>query len=154
MSTVICKSAKEVTKSSESVIAQSESNDCFVYALATAFDLPYDEAHQVVKDTFNRQEGRGTKRRMIDLQTPNLNINGKVIEEVMNKPTTQYKVYGEIKNRALRVGSFAKKFSSGTYLLYTRNHALTVKDGVVIDNRTEKSVKALVEKAFKVGEGI
>lgn len=159
MSNVICKSAKELLNVSESIIAQSETNDCFVYAFATAFDLPYDQAHQEVKERFNREEGKGTKSGMIDkglnemLQSSELNVNGKTVQEVMTRPTTQYKVYGEVKNRALRIESFAKKFSSGTYLIYTRDHALTIKDGTVIDNKTDKSTKALVMKAYKIGEG-
>ena len=159
MSTVICKSAKEATGALDSIIAQSETNDCFVYAFATAFDLPYDEAHQVVKDKFKREDNKGTRSRLIDrgfnemLQSPDLNVNGKTVEEVMSRPTTQYKVYGEIKNRALRVESFAKKYTSGTYLIYTRDHALTIKDGTVIDNKNDKSIKALVKKAYKIGAG-
>lgn len=156
---VICRSAKELLRSSESIIANSETNDCFVYAFATAFDMSYDEAHTIVKERFNREDKKGVSSKMIDrrfdqmFDSSDLNVNGKTVQEIIARPTTQYKVYGEIKNRALRVGSFAKKYASGTYLIYTRDHALTIKDGTVIDNKNDQSVKALVKKAYKIGAG-
>jgi hypothetical protein len=156
---IICRSAKEVLRSSESIIASSESNDCFVYAFATAFDIPYDEAHSQVKEKFGREDKRGTKSSRINrtfdqmFNSPDLNVNGKTVEEILVRPTSQYKLHGEVKNRSLRVGSFAKKYASGTYLIYTRSHALTIKDGTVIDVRTGESVKSLVKRAYKIGTG-
>ena len=156
---IICKSAKEVLKSSESIIASSETNDCFVYAFATAFEMSYDDAHAAVKERFNREDKKGASSRMIDrrfnemFDSSDLNVNGKTVQEIIARPTTQYKLYGEVKNRALRVESFARKYTSGTYLIYTRDHALTIKDGTVIDNKNDKSVKALVKKAYRIGTG-
>lgn len=155
----ICLSAKQATGARESIIAQSETNDCFVYALGTAFNMSYDEAHKVAAVHFDRKERKGTKgsivaQVMTGMLDQKMSLNGKIVTEVMNKPTTQYKVYGEVVNRSLRVGSFAKKFNEGTYLVLIANHAVTVKDGTVIDNKeNDPSVKGIVRKAFKIGEG-
>lgn len=155
----ICLSAKQATRATESIIAQNETNDCFVYALGTAFDMSYDEAHKLAAVKFDREEGKGTKgsiitRVMSNIKEHNAYFNGKTVVEILEKPTTQYKVYGEVINRRLRVESFAKKFDKGTYLVVLASHALTVKDGVVIDNReSDPSVKGIVKRAFKIGEG-
>lgn len=155
----ICLSAKQATRATESIIAQNETNDCFVYALGTAFDMSYDEAHKIAAVQFDRKKGRGTKGSIItqvmsDIKERNAYLNGKTVTEVLDRPTTQYKVYGEVVNRSLRVGSFAKKFNEGTYLVLLASHALTVKDGVVIDNKeSDPSVKGIVKKAYKIGEG-
>lgn len=156
---VICRSAKEVLSSSGSIIASSETKDCFVYAFATAFEMSYDEAHATVKERFNREDKKGVSSKMIDrkfnemFDSSDLNVNGRTVQEVIARPTTQYKLYGEVKNRALRVESFARKYTSGTYLIYTRDHALTIKDGTVIDNKNDKSIKSLVKKAYRIGTG-
>jgi flagellar hook-basal body complex protein FliE len=156
---VICQSAKQATGAKESIIAQNETNDCFVYALGTAFDMPYDEAHKIAAVKFDRNDRKGPKGSvinnvMIEMMNAKTSLNGKTVTEVMDKPTTQYKVYGEVVNRSLRVGSFAKKFNQGTYLILIASHALTVKDGVVIDNKeNDPSVKGIVRKAYKIGEG-
>lgn len=155
----ICLSAKQATGARESIIAQNETNDCFVYALGTAFDMPYDEAHKLAAGKFDRKEGRGIEgslitRVMSNIKEHNAYFNGKTVTEVLESPTTQYKVYGEVVNRRLRVGSFASKFNEGTYIVIIANHALTVKDGVVMDNREQApSVKGIVKRAFKIGEG-
>jgi hypothetical protein len=45
---------------SESVIAAIERNDCFVRAVASAYEIPYDDAHTWVKEKFNRKTRKGT----------------------------------------------------------------------------------------------
>ena len=47
---------------SDSVIAKSEKNDCFVRAVASAYEIPYDDAHTWVKEKFNRKNRKGTYR--------------------------------------------------------------------------------------------
>ena len=75
-------------------------------------------------------------------------INGKAATEVEDSLTTSYKVYGEIKQRFLRVSSFVKKFYQGTYIIVTGNDTSTVVDGTVVGGLA--SDKALVKKAYKV----
>ena len=43
----------------DSIIAKGETNDCVVYATASAFDISYDEAHQVAKRAFGREDRKG-----------------------------------------------------------------------------------------------
>lgn len=149
-------SAKKLTKSAESVIAQSETNDCFVYALATSFDLEYDQAHKIAKAEFGREPKRGTSGKAISSRLAEIaegtapGFNNRTVTQVIDKPTSTYKVYGEEVNRALKVKSFVKKFSQGTYLVLVRKHAITIKDGAVVDNNEVDCLNSVVRKAFKV----
>jgi hypothetical protein len=126
-----------------------------VYATASAFDLPYDEAHQVVKEKFNRQNGKGTKTwnilcKMKDMADTRESINGKFVREILNQPFKKYHLHGRDVNRKNRVTTFIKEHSQGTYLVLTGSHALTVKDGEMIDNIRGGSGKAFVKRAFKI----
>jgi len=132
-------------------IASGEQNDCAVYAVATAFDMDYDTAHKEVAERMNRKDGQGTKRSsIIDALTEGTTINGKTVTRVIKSPTKTYKVYGNTIPRQLRLSSFAKENSEGTYVIITRGHALTLKDGVLMDNRKAPKTRALVEVAIKV----
>ena len=152
---IICKSAKEVIKASESIKASTERNDCFVYALGTAFDLNYDEAHAVVKNTFQRGDRGGTKNLVveavfIDMINTGKELNGKKVIARLDKPSNFYRVKGQEIVRTMRVESFAKKFSEGTYLILVSGHALTVRDGAVIDVCKKPSIKSRVKKAYRI----
>ena len=152
---IICRSAKEVIKASESIKASSERNDCFVYALGTSFDLNYDEAHAVVKTTFKRGDRIGTKSSMVDsiftgMINSGMKLNSKRVTARMDKPTSVYINSGKEVARAMQVGSFAKKYSVGTYLILVASHALTIRDGIVIDNNNDRSVKSRVKRAYMI----
>ena len=136
----------------ESRIASGETNDCTVYAVATAFDLDYDSAYQEVSTRVGRKEGQGVKRsKLLDALAEGTTINGKTVTRVIKSPTKTYKVYGNTIPRQLRLSSFAKENQEGTYLIVTRDHALTLKDGVLMDNKQNPKTRALVEVAIKVG---
>ncbi len=93
----------------ESLIASGEKNDCTVYAIATAFELDYDAAHQEVTDRMNREEGTGVKRRtVLEALAEGTTINGKTVTRIIKSPTKTYKVYGNTIPRQLRLSSFAK----------------------------------------------
>ena len=135
----------------DSTIASSESRDCTVYAIASAFDLSYDEAHKEVADRFNRQQGRGAKTlSILEGMAEGTTINGKTVSKVIKAPTNTYKVYGNIIPRQVRLSSFIKSNQEGTYVILTRSHALTLKDGTVMDNLDKTKERALVEVAFKI----
>ncbi len=135
----------------ESLIAAGEKNDCTVYAIATAFDMDYDAAHQEVADRMNREENLGVKRSSIlNALSEGTTINGKTVTRVIKSPTKTYKVYGNAIPRQLRLSSFAKENQEGTYVILTRGHALTLKNGVFMDNLNETKTRALVEVAIKV----
>ena len=136
----------------ESRIASGETNDCTVYAVATAFDLDYDSAYQEVSTRVGRKEGQGVKRsKLLDALAEGTTINGKTVTRVIKSPTKTYKVYGNTIPRQLRLSSFAKENQEGTYLIVTRDHALTLKDGVLMDNKQNPKTRALVEVAIKIG---
>ena len=139
----------------DSIIAKNESKDCMVYAMAAAFDLPYDEAHQVVKDKFRRQDKKGTSnlalvngmKEMIDYR---VNLNGKFVREIIDSPTKTYHLHGQDITRKNRVSTFIKEHTQGTYLILTGDHALVAKDGEMIDNISKGSAKSFVRRVYKV----
>lgn len=144
---------QDLINSKESAIAKKESNDCVVYAFASAFELDYDTAHAEVAKRFNRQAGKGTKRSHIlegvkQLQAGD-QVNGKTITEVITKPTTNYKAYGQVVPRQVRLSSFAAKYPKGTYMVLVRSHAITIKDGMVVDS-ARPHPSSIVLQAFKV----
>lgn len=135
----------------ESLIASGEKNDCTVYAVATAFDLDYDSAHKEVADRMSRQEGQGVRRNnVLNALVEGTTINGKTVTRVIKSPTKTYKVYGNTIPRQLRLSSFAKENQEGTYVILTKGHAVTLKDGVLLDNKSQSKTRALVEIAFKI----
>ena len=146
--------AKELV-AKDSIIAKSENKDCMVYAMAAAFDLPYDEAHQVVKEKFNRQDKKGTSnlalvngmKEMIDYR---VNLNGKFVREIIDSPSKVYHLHGKDITRKNRVSTFIKEHTQGTYLILTGDHALVAKDGEMIDNISKGSAKSYVKRVYKV----
>lgn len=135
----------------ESLIAAGEENDCTVYAVATAFGMEYDAAHKEVADRMKRQEGEGVSRKnILEALEEGTVLNGKTVTRVIKTPTKVYKVYGNTVPRQIRLSSFVKDYPEGTYLILTRGHALTLKDGVLMDNRKQTKARALVTVAIKV----
>jgi hypothetical protein len=136
---------------SESLIAKNESNDCFVRAVASSFDCPYDTAHAWVKEKFNREDRKGTKWavcKMATMSSHGQTFNEKSIKVVSNLLTIDAK-----KNRVKRttLNQFIKKYPTGTYILIVRGHAFTLKDGSVIGNTSDaKSLKKIVHDAFEI----
>ncbi len=55
-----CNTSEAIKGYDNSVVAKGEHNDCVVRAIASAFDIDYDRAHQIVRDTFNRKYRQGT----------------------------------------------------------------------------------------------
>jgi hypothetical protein len=139
----------------DSIIAKGETNDCVVYATASAFDISYDEAHKVAKRAFGREERKGVRTISImkgvkDLTESKESINGKTIKEFLANPKKVYRLHGKDIERKNRVSTFIKEHTQGTYLILTGYHALTVRDGEMIDNITKGSAKSFVKRVFKV----
>lgn len=135
----------------DSIIAAGEKNDCVVYAIATAFDMDYDDAHKEVAKRFGREDGEGTKSSALKRElTEGTTINGKTVTKVIEGLTKAYKVYGQIVPRKPRLSSFVKNNPEGTYIIMTRDHALTVKNGTILDSHKEPKDKALVLRAYKI----
>jgi len=142
---------------SDSLIAKSETNDCVVRAISSAFQMHYDEAHQFVKVKFGRENRKGTRffvgglRRMID---DKVQINGKSFETMGNEyghMDYDVKVKGQIVQRKMTTGTFIKKYPVGKYLVVVRGHAFSIIDGSVVGNIGDaKMKKRVINNAFKI----
>jgi len=136
---------------SESVIAKSECNDCFVRAVASAYETPYDTAHSWVKEKFGRKNRKGTMSvacKMATMQSVGEKFNNKEIKGV-----EKLRSYDSVNNKMKRttLNQFIKKYPTGSYILIVKRHAFTLKDGAVIGNTEDsKSIKKIVHEAFEI----
>ena len=147
---------------SESVIAKGETNDCVVRAFASAFEVSYDKAHTYVKEKFGRKDRQGTYGTVMTLNKMvenNTQVNYKKVKSVgktINNSkfkTLEYevKVKGEKVKRQMTVGTFIKQNPQGTFFVLVRQHAFTIKDGVVIGNYEDAvKTKKIMKSAFQV----
>lgn len=155
---IICTS-EEYKK--ESIVAAMERNDCFVRAIASAFEVKYEEAHSYIRDIFNRKDGEGTYGVGVYMSMKNVaEVFGKQIEKVTHEDElwegkqlkVKYRMRGKWKVGGYTTISFLKKFPTGTYILVTHNHAFTIKDGVIYGNKDDGDRRrARIESAWKVG---
>ena len=142
---------------SDSVIAKSETNDCAVRAISSAFEMHYDEAHQFVKVKFGRENRKGTcffvggLRRMVD---DKVKINGKSFETMggqFAQMDYEVKVKGQMVKRNMTTGTFIKKYPVGKYLVVVRGHAFSIIDGAVVGNASDATMKKrVINNAFKI----
>ena len=142
---------------SDSLIAKSETNDCVVRAISSAFQMHYDEAHQFVKVKFGRENRKGTRffvgglRRMVD---DKVQINGKSFELMGNEyghMDYDVKVKGQIVKRKMTTGTFIKKYPVGKYLVVVRGHTFSIIDGNVVGNYGDARMKKrVINNAFKI----
>ena len=152
------KNGYDVTQGS--VLALNEKNDCAVRAFANAFNITYDVAHQFAADKFERKARKGVKGMFITLsqlgfatfdlfsntlfpETRTYELGG-----VLNPINTDYKH----KEVSYTVKTFCARYNEGTYIVLVNKHALTIKDGIVIDNPDMKftGYRRVVESFFKV----
>lgn len=149
----------------QSQLAKTENNDCVVRAFASGYDISYEDAHKFISERFGRKHRKGTYS-----FNSKMNKIGEIKELIHNhyiKILGEKKIYGSYssgyslsydvkvkgvtKQRQMTVGTFAKKYSNGTYILSIRSHAFTLKDGVVIGNQNDaKRLRAIVEQAWEV----
>ena len=155
--------------SSGNVIASGEKNDCFVRAVANAFEIDYTQAHGFVKAKFDRKNRMATK---------NVNQTLKTITDVEFSPSGQLslfdsndsaftikhlgdmpKVGGKLINKAYKhkkvaytVKAFTQRYNKGTHILLVHKHALVIKNGKLVDNGDMQfgGYRRVVESAFKV----
>lgn len=136
---------------SESTIAKSETNDCFVRAVASSFDCSYDTAHAWVKEKFGRKNRKGTKfvvSKMATISSLGQTFNDKsvkVIDGLKKFDSTTYKM------KRTTLNQFIKKYQKGTYVIIVRGHAFTLKNGSIIGNTSDAtSMKKIVHDAFQI----
>jgi len=151
--------SKEIKGYSNSEIAKSEDNDCFVRALAAGFEINYNDAHAIAKERFNRPDKRGTKNHEIISGMKKIQEEGLVIGDVIAKVKVlegldiknRYKLYGELIDRKKTVKSFIKDHQKGNYIVTVSKHAFVVKDGKLIDNHGEEyRPTRKVDGAYKI----
>ena len=125
-----------------SSLAVNEKNDCLVRAFANALNVTYDVAHKFTAEKFERKFRKGAK-----MTADKLSKLGKVSFELFKDTlfpvTKEYDlkfIHNPIntdythKKVAYTVKTFCTKFNKGTYIVLVNKHALTIKDGIVIDN--------------------
>lgn len=126
--------------------AQAEKNDCAVRAVANAFGVCYDTAHTFAQDTLGRKAKRGVlgmeakfkalKTVKFDDASEQMSLFPQANEfkvTVLNGVQLQNRAYTHKKVK-FTVKTFMQKHSVGTYMITVKGHALTIKDGVVLDN--------------------
>ena len=150
-------SSQVIPNYSQSELAHQEKNDCFVRAVAAASGSTYEPAHKFVKETFNRVNGQGTQGAGAVLKTIENKAQkvGNIEVTFKELPVTEtknfYKLHGRVIPRDKTVKSFIKSNPVGTYIVLVAQHAFTIKDGVLIDNRGEEfRPTRKVQSAFKV----
>ena len=143
----------------ESTKAKRETNDCVVRAIASATDMDYDTAHEYVRKTFKRKEGKGThdfQYKMNIMAKNGEKINGKSIKIITEEHNTMFyyvTVKGVKKLRSTTTGSFIKKYPKGTFVIVVNRHAFTIKDGVIIGRSQDgKQLKKQIYNVWKIGE--
>ena len=135
----------------ESVIAKSECNDCFVRAVASAYETPYDTAHTWVKEKFGRQNRKGTMYVACKLAT--MYSLGQTFNDKSIKGIGDLRTFDKVTHKMKRttLNQFIKKYPTGTYILIVIQHAFTLKDGAVIGNKGDAtSMKKIVHDAFQI----
>jgi hypothetical protein len=94
----------------------SEKRDCTVIALAHATGLPYDVCHKALA-----KHGRKHKR-------------GVVFRRIAQKVAREVGFEFKPVRRSGTIRKFVQDFPKGTFYVLIRGHALTVKDGSVMDS--------------------
>ena len=139
-------SVNQVYAKSDSQLAKNEKNDCVVRSIASAANVAYDVAHTFCKEVFNRKDKKGVqgftiKTQMLKAENDGLKIGNKEFKvTALGKKDlkNRYKVKGEIIWRKKTLKSFIESHQKGTYFVTVANHALTVKDGELLDWGTNK----------------
>ena len=142
-----------------SKLAKNEKNDCFVRALAVATGSAYETAHEKAKSSFGRPDKKGTPSENIVAQMLNYEQSGMTIGDntysvtvLGNKDTKNvYKLYGEKVLRQKTLKSFIESHPKGTYIVTVAKHALTIKDGEVMDWNSNKFLPTRkIQGAYKI----
>ena len=148
-----------------SSLALNEKNDCAVRAFANAFNVTYDVAHAFAADKFKRKAKKGTRnmfRTLNELGFATFDLFANTLFPETRTygihPLTRSKT-GKVVNHAYKhkevshtVKTFCAEFNKGTFIVIVAKHALTIKDGIVIDNPNYKfeGYRRIVESAVEI----
>jgi hypothetical protein len=135
---------------SDSALAKSERGDCVVRAVASAYDIHYDKAHQWVANTFKRKPKKGTYGFPIGM---NKMSDNKTRFNYKRTKTIDPKFLTTNNGRSkMTVGTFVKEYDKGTYIVRVSGHAFTIKDGSVIGNPNDATqLRKVIKNAWKIG---
>ena len=147
-----------VTKGS--TLAAGEKNDCAVRAFANAFNITYDVAHEFTAKEFKRKARKGTQGVFTTLKALG-SVTFDLFSDTLFPETKEYKLvcFNEPINKdythkevKYTVKTFCAKYKKGTFIVLVNKHALTVKDGIVIDNPDMRftGYRRVVESFIKV----
>ncbi len=147
---VYIKTTDAIEGYADSLIAKREMNDCVVRAIASSLEIPYEQAHSFVAQTFKRKYRKGVPTfPLLDWLSNKFEILGDKQNEYSRykSPATYYKD----KRFKMSVGKFAKLNPIGTYFILVRGHAFTIKNGCVIGNMSDANKpRTIVNYAFKI----
>lgn len=145
----------------ESKIAKEERNDCVVRAIASAFNVEYNKAHELAATKLGRKSRQGTNTatffyQMGKLEREESRFNRKKVTEVVHEhDTLLYWVEDKLGNKSLRhttTAHFTQRYNKGSYIVVVEGHAFTIKDGVIIGNRADaQRRRKRIQKAWKIG---
>lgn len=144
-------------------LAKAEKNDCVVRSIASATGVSYRTAHTFCKDEMGRENKKGVSNvnlatrfllaedKGLTLENRDFSFRKLGTKETKNK----YKLHGEIIWRKKTLKSFIQSHPKGTYIVMVAKHALTIKDGELLDwenNKFEPTRKVM--DAYQVEEKI
>jgi len=148
-----------------STYAKNEKNDCAVRALANAFNITYDTAHMFAADKFKRKAKKGVKGMFITLSKLGF-ATFDLFQDSLFPETRTYGIHplarsksGKLVNTKYThkevnhtVKTFCEQYNKGTYIVIVAKHALTIKEGIVIDNPNYRfeGYRRIVESAVKI----
>lgn len=140
----------------------NETNDCVVHAMSHSFGIEYTDALEICAEEFKRKPRRGVDLHKFGIPlTDGMYVNGKMSKAIIRHSKTEkwlskwwgsfYKFIEDIPKENYTLGKFKKKFNKGSYFIVLSGHAVTIKDGEVIDWDTDKDKdRRLVEIAWKI----
>ena len=148
-----------------SSLALNEKNDCAVRAFANAFNVTYDVAHAFAADKFKRKAKKGTRNMFQTLAELGF-ATFDLFSDTLFPETRTYGIHplarsksGKVVNTSYThkevnhtVKTICAKYNKGTFIVIVSKHALTIKDGIVIDNPNYKfeGYRRIVESAVHI----
>jgi hypothetical protein len=139
-----------ITGYSDSQLAKSETKDCAVRTIASAYGITYDKAHTWVREKFNRQNRKGTFGFIVGLDTMS-NTGEKLNRKGIKK--LDITIMSKTGLRIMTVNNFSQNYSKGNYIITVKGHTFTLKDGKVIGNFEDaRKLRKKITGAWKIGK--
>ena len=115
---------------------ETETNDCFVHAIKHVAGVPYRDAHAYVTKRYGRKPRKATYNVVnitAEIATRMELVYGyRVIPQIL--PTKYVMRRGYQRRQMPTMAGTIDRMRKGRYIVWSRNHAWAVIDGVVYDN--------------------